>query len=106
MARRDYSLLGPDGGRALETGLAEAEWYLSVIPRKQMRSLMKRTDRPAIRDTLVLFGAMAVFAGSGIALWPSGWSVPLWLAYGVLYGSAMDSRWHECGMARHSVPAG
>ena len=24
-------------------------------------------------------------------------SVPFWLAYGVLYGSASDSRWHECG---------
>ncbi len=28
---------------------------------------------------------------------PSWWSVPFWLAYGVLYASAMDSRWHECG---------
>jgi fatty acid desaturase len=40
---------------------------------------------------------MAVLAGIGIALWPSWWSVPFWLAYGVLYGSASDSRWHECG---------
>ena len=39
---------------------------------------------------------MAVFARAGIALWPSGWSVPLWLVFGVPYGSAMDSRWHEC----------
>jgi len=23
--------------------------------------------------------------------------VPFWIAYGVLYGSACDSRWHECG---------
>ncbi len=23
--------------------------------------------------------------------------MPFWLAYGVLYGSACDSRWHECG---------
>jgi hypothetical protein len=27
MAKRDYSLLGPDGQRAVETGLAAAEWY-------------------------------------------------------------------------------
>ena len=58
---------------------------------------MKRTDQPAIRDTFVLFGAMSVLAGTGISLWPSWWSAPFWLAYGVLYGSAMDSRWHECG---------
>jgi len=40
---------------------------------------------------------MALFAGAAIALMPSWWSLPFWLAYGVLYGSAMDSRWHECG---------
>ena len=97
MAKRDYSLLGTDGARAVETGLAAATWYHSEIPRRLVKDLMKRTDRPAIRDTFVLFGAMAVFAGIGVALWPSGWCAPFWLAYGVLYGSAMDSRWHECG---------
>ena len=97
MTRRDYSLLGPDAARAVETGLATAEWYHSDISRKEMKALMKRTDQPAIRDTLILFGAMILLAGIGMALWPSWWSAPFWLAYGVLYGSAMDSRWHECG---------
>ncbi|SON54957.1 Fatty acid desaturase [Hartmannibacter diazotrophicus] len=101
MAKRDYSLLGPDGARAVETGLSAAEWYHSDIPRLEMKGLMKRTDEPAIRDTLLLFGLMVVFAGLGIVLWPSLWSAPYWLAYGVLYGSAMDSRWHECG---HGTP--
>jgi fatty acid desaturase len=40
---------------------------------------------------------MVVFAGVAIALWPSWWSLPFWLAYGVLYGSGSDARWHECG---------
>lgn len=97
MAKRDYSLLGPDGVRAVETGLAAADWYHSDIPRNEMKALMKRADQPAIRDTFLWIGAMVVFAGIGIALWPSWWSVPFWLAYGVLYGSASDSRWHECG---------
>lgn len=97
MARRDYSMLGPDAQRAVETGLATAEWYHTDIPRKDMKALMKRTDSPAIQDTLILFGCMAVFAAVAIALWPSWVAVPFWLAYGVLYGSAMDSRWHECG---------
>ena len=96
MAKRDYSMLGPDARRAVETGLAAAEWYHTDIPRKEMKDLMKRADGPAIRDTILLFAAMALFAGIGIALWPGWWSVPFWLAYGVLYGSAMDSRWHEC----------
>jgi fatty acid desaturase len=38
-----------------------------------------------------------VFAGAGIWLWGTWWAVPFWLAYGVMYGSACDSRWHECG---------
>ncbi|QYK42151.1 MAG: fatty acid desaturase family protein [Paracoccaceae bacterium] len=97
MGKRDYSLLGRDARRALETGLAAAAWYHSDVPRKEMKALMAREDRPAIRDTAILFGCMAAFAGLGIALWPSWWSAPFWLAYGVLYGSAMDSRWHECG---------
>ena len=96
MTRRDYSLLGEDARRAVQNGLAAAEWYHSEVPRKDMKALMTRVDGPAIRDTLILFGAMFLLAGAGIALWPSWWSAPFWLAYGVLYGSAMDSRWHEC----------
>ncbi len=97
MAKRDYSLLGPDAARAVATGLAAAEWYHSDVPRKEMKALMERTDQPAIRDTVIYYGAMMLFAGIGIWFWPSWWSAPFWLAYGVLYGSASDSRWHECG---------
>ncbi len=96
MARRDYSLLGPDGARAVETGLAAAEWYHSEVPRRVMKELMQRRDGPAIRDTVILYGAMIGAAAAGIVLWGSLWAVPFWLAYGVLYGSASDSRWHEC----------
>ncbi len=96
MGKRDYSLLGEDARRAVETGLAAAEWYHTEIPRKEMKELMQRSNGPAIRDTITLFGLMIIFALAGIALWPSWWSAPFWLAYGVLYGSAMDSRWHEC----------
>ena len=97
MAGRDYSLLGPDGARAVETGLAAAEWYHTDVPRKVMKELMQRSDQPAIRDTVILYGCMIAFAAGGIALWGTWWCVPFWLAYGVLYGSASDSRWHECG---------
>ncbi|MGB3313008.1 MAG: fatty acid desaturase family protein [Albidovulum sp.] len=97
MIKRDYSLLGADAQRAVETGLAAAEWYHTEIPRKEMKALMAREDGPAIRDTVILLTAMIAFAAAGIALWPSWGAVPFWLAYGVLYGSAMDSRWHECG---------
>ena len=97
MSHRDYSLLGPDAKRAVESSLAAAEWYHTDIPRKEMKALMQRTDAPAIRDTIIWLGLMLLFAGIGIWLWPSWWSAPFWLAYGVLYASASDSRWHECG---------
>ena len=97
MAKRDYNLLGADSKRALESGLAGAKWYQSEVPRDVMRALLARRDGPATRDTVILFGAMAAFGGAGIMLWPSWWCAPFWLAYGVIYGSAMDSRWHECG---------
>ncbi|TNF22874.1 MAG: fatty acid desaturase [Rhodobacteraceae bacterium] len=97
MTKRDYSLLGPEARRAVETGLATAQWYHTEIPRKEMKALMQRSDQPAIRDTVLLFGSMLVLAAIGIALWPSWASAPFWLGYGVLYCSAMDSRWHECG---------
>jgi len=102
MTKRDYSLLGPDSERAVETGLATAEWYHTDIPRKEMKALMQRSDQPAIRDAIILFGSMIVLAGIGIALWPSWSSAPFWLAYGVL----MARRWTvvgtNAGMGLHS----
>jgi fatty acid desaturase len=97
MGKRDYCLFGADAKRAVESGLTAAHWYHTEVPRKVMKDLMARSDSPAIRDTIVLYGAMLVLATIGIVLWPSLWSAPFWLAYGVLYGSASDSRWHECG---------
>ena len=67
MTKRDYSLLGPDGKRAVEIGLAAAEWYHTEVPRKVMKDLMQRSDQPAIRDTVILYGCMIAFAVAGIA---------------------------------------
>jgi hypothetical protein len=95
-AKRDDSLPGADGRHAVEVGLAAAEWYRAGVPRKVMKVPMQRSDQPAIRDTILLYTLMITFCGLGVALWPSWWSAPVWLAYGVLYGFANDSRWHEC----------
>ena len=93
---RDYSLTGPENARAVARGLANATWYKTDIPRKRMKELMQRSDERATRDTALWLGLMVLFAGIGIALWGSWWAVPFFLAYGVLYGSGGDSRWHEC----------
>lgn len=95
--KRDYSLLGRDARAAVAHGLSAAEWYHTEIPRKQMKELMKREDGPAIRDTAIWLGCLVLFGGLGITFWGTWWAVPFFLAYGVLYGSASDSRWHECG---------
>lgn len=94
---RDYSLIGRDGELAVENGLAAAEWYHTDISRKDMKALMKREDGTAIRDTALWFGLMIVFGIGAMALWPSWWAALPLFCYGVLYGSAGDSRWHECG---------
>ena len=94
---RDYSLVGPDAKRAEELGLVSAEWYHCPIPRKRMKELMQRKDGPAIRDTLIWFAAFLVTGGLALYFWPTWVALPFFLAYGVLYGSSTDSRWHECG---------
>ena len=92
-----YSLAGPENQAAVDAGLAGADWFCSEVPRRRMKELMRRSDYPAIRDTAIWIGLMVMFAGLGIAFWGSWWAVPFFLAYGVLYGSTSDSRWHETG---------
>jgi len=96
-ADRDYSLVGRDAEHALQLGLANAQWYKCDIPRPVLKSLMQRSDGQAIRDTAVWALGFIVTGGLAAYLFPSFWSVPFFLAYGVLYGSSTDSRWHECG---------
>lgn len=95
--KRDYSLLGDQAEAAMQKGLTSAEWYHTDVARKDMKELMKRSDQPAIRDTIIWIGSMIVLGGIAAYLYPSWWSLPFFLSYGVLYGSASDSRWHECG---------
>lgn len=95
--KNDYSLIGESARIASERGLTNPHWYRPHVEPDQIRSLMKKSDKIAMRDTLVWLGAMLLLAGVGVLLWPSWWSAPFWLAYGVLYGSGADSRWHECG---------
>ncbi len=94
---KDYSLTGSSAQQALERGLVSASWFQCPIPRKQLKELMQRRDGPAIRDTLMWIAAFLVFGGVAVFFWPSWFSLPFFLVYGVLYGSSSDSRWHECG---------
>jgi len=94
---RDYSLTGPESARAVEAGLSSAEWYHSDVSRKVMKDLMQRRDAPAVRDTAVWLALLLASGAGGVATWGTWGALPFFLVYGVLYGSACDSRWHECG---------
>lgn len=94
---RDYGLTGVEGTRAVELGLASAQWYHTEVPRKVMKGLMRRNDTVATRDTILWLGLMVLSALGGVLTWGTWESVPFFAIYGVLYGSACDSRWHECG---------
>ena len=93
---RDYSLLGRDSRYAEEHHLVSADWYRPPIPRARLKDFMRRSDGPAIRDTLIWFAAFLVSGGLAWHFWPGPWCIPFFIAYGVLYGSSTDSRWHEC----------
>ena len=93
----DYSLVGPGAAKAEAAGLAKPSWFRPKVDPADIRRLMEKDDARALKDTVLWLGLMVLFASIGIALWPSWWSAPFWLAYGVLYGSASDARWHECG---------
>ena len=74
-----------------------ADWYHPEVNRKRMKALMARRDGPAIRDTALWFGLLALTGVGAYAFWGSWACVLFFVAYGVLYGSASDSRWHEAG---------
>ena len=97
ISKRDYSLVGEEGKHAEERGLASAQWYASPISRKRMKELMQRRNGPAIRDTLMWFALLIITGGIAYYTWGTWWCIPAFMAYGTLYGSVSDSRWHECG---------
>lgn len=97
MQRLDYSLTGVNAARAIENGLAEADWYQCPVPRGTMRQLLERRDGPAIRDTILWFVLIFSAAYLTYILWGSWWAVLPYLAYAMLYASTSDSRWHEAG---------
>ena len=96
LQRRDYSLTGFDAKRAVHNGLAQANWYTCPLNRQELKVLVRRRNGPAIRDTLIWLSAMCVCGALVVHFWGRWMALPFFAAYGMLYGSASDSRWHEC----------
>jgi MocE subfamily Rieske [2Fe-2S] domain protein len=95
--RLGYTLNRENSDRAIELGLAEADWYQCPVPRETMRRLLVRKDGPAIRDTVIWFGLILGTAFLTVILWGTWWAVLPYLAYATLYASTADARWHESG---------
>lgn len=94
---RDYTVGGPEARNAEVNNLVEADWYKPHVDRETMKKLMARSNGIAARDTVIW---LVLLVGSGVLAymsWGSWWAVPAFALYGVMYGSASDARWHECG---------
>ena len=95
--KQDYSLLGQSGKEAVASGLANPHWFRPKVAPKEIRELSLKNDlRPTI-DALIWLGLLVISGSLAVYTFPSWWGVPFWLIYGVLYSSASDARWHECG---------
>ena len=93
----DYSITGASAQRAIEKGLAEADWYQSPVPRETMRKLLERRDGPAIRDTIIWFSLLFITGYATYRLWGTWWVILPYFIYATLYSQTSDSRWHEAG---------
>ncbi|GHC50916.1 NADH:ubiquinone reductase (Na(+)-transporting) subunit F [Roseibacillus persicicus] len=94
---QDYSLVGAQTQRAIDEGLAEADWYTSPISRQDLKTVLTRKDWPTLRDCAIYFGLIAIFGYLTFSLWGSWWALLPMMCYGILWASASDARWHEAG---------
>lgn len=90
---RDYSLTGENSTSGFELN----DWYKTPISRKELKTLMKRSDRQALINYTIWVGCTLALGGLVIATWDTWWAIPSTFAYGIFYGSGADSRWHETG---------
>ncbi|MEY4372341.1 MAG: hypothetical protein RL219_1110 [Actinomycetota bacterium] len=105
VSARDYSIIGPESQRAKDAGLVSANWYRCDVPRDTMKSLMKRRNGPAVRDTVIWLALLGVSGWLAHLSWGTWWMIPAFFVYGTLYGSVSDSRWHEFGHGTASKSA-
>jgi fatty acid desaturase len=97
MTTRDYAITAETMRRTAEAGLGSANWYKSPIPRAELKELMRRSDGPALRDTIIWVAVLLASGVAGYFAWGTWWAVPCFAIYSVVYGGSSDSRWHEWG---------
>jgi len=97
LAENRYLLSKENSEQALAKGLAEATWYKTPVPKSTIRQLLERRNGPAIRDTFLWFVLLFATGYWAYDSWGHWWAIFPFAAYGVLYASSSDSRWHESG---------
>ncbi|MBC7960552.1 MAG: fatty acid desaturase [Vallitaleaceae bacterium] len=76
------------------------EWFKCDLDKKELKKLLARDDSHAwfyVGGWLLL---ILIFATVAILLYPTVWSIPVFIIYGILI-SASNARWHECS---HGTP--
>ncbi len=94
---RDYSLVGAESRRAVEHGLADAEWFRPHVDPARLAALTERTNGRAVLDAALWFALLIGFGAAAVLSIGNWWAIPLFAAYGALYGGSADPRWHEFG---------
>ncbi len=78
----------------------EGTWWSPEISRKELKTIMARTDVDGLLHFGLWFLLLAISAPLAWISWGTWWAIPAFLLYGTIYSSA-DARWHECG---HGTP--
>jgi fatty acid desaturase/nitrite reductase/ring-hydroxylating ferredoxin subunit len=94
---RDYRLTGIESQRAVERGLADAQWYHPPVDAGRLQELMVRRNGRTAFHVVVWLGLLVVSGVLAYRSLGSWWAIPAFVVYGALYGGSADSRWHECG---------
>ncbi len=102
---KTYALSGGADGAAEITDAAfehrgEENWFSCVIPRNELKRLIRRSDAAVLRHVALWLGLLALSGVTAFLTWGSWWCVPAFAVYGVLY-SAADHRHHELS---HGTP--
>jgi len=70
---KDYSL----SSAAVAEGTDNPQWFHPSVDPAAIRMLMQKSDKIALRDTLIWLGALCLSGVIAVALWPTWWSVQL-----------------------------
>jgi fatty acid desaturase len=96
-----YALSGGlDGAVPLDSeaveNRVERTWYSPKIDRKTLKTLMQRSDGPALWNLGLWLATLGGSAWLVVMTWATWWVIPALVLYGTIWSSS-DARWHEYG---------